>query len=70
MQNTNLNDFIVDILQDFCEIESMMKVLKNAINNENDGITMTDVENTLEIIVAKISNSTGSLHKYIDDTFE
>jgi len=70
MQNTDLNDFIVDILQDFCEIESMMKVLKNSVNNENDGITMTDVENTLEVLVAKISNATGSLHKYINAAFE
>ena len=70
MQKTGLNDFIVDILQDFCEIQSMMKILKNSVNNQNGEISMADVENTIEIIVAKMSNTTGSLNKYIDAAFE
>lgn len=69
MQNKDLNDFIVDILQDFEEIQSMMKILKESVNSENKEISMTDVGNTLEILIAKISNTKHSLDKYIDVAF-
>lgn len=70
MKNTGLNDFIVDILQEFCEIQSMMRILKNSVNNQNGEISMEDVENTLEILVAKMSNAIGSFNKYIDAAFK
>jgi len=69
MPKPDLNDYIIDILHDFSEIESMMKVLKDGVNNENSEIAMTDVENTLEILIAKMSNTKFSLEKYIDTTF-
>jgi len=70
MQNKNLNDFVIDILQDFDEIQSTMKILKGSINNDNNEISMTDIKNTLEILIAKMSNTKNSLNKYIDVTFE
>ena len=70
MRNFDLNDFIVDILQDFCEIQSMLKVLKSSVSNGNDEISMADVGNTLEILVAKMSNTARSLNIYIDDAFK
>jgi hypothetical protein len=69
MENKDLNDFIVDIFQDFKEIESMMKVLKDSVFNENNEISMIDIGNTLEIIITKMSNTKISLDKYIDITF-
>lgn len=65
MQKPDLNDYIVDILQDFCEIQSSMRILKNSVSNENNEISMADIENTLEIIIAKIFNTKQSLDKYI-----
>lgn len=70
MQNIDLNDFIVDVLQDFVEIESMLKVLKNSAYNGENEITMVDLGNTLEILIAKMTNTKHSLDKYIDDAFE
>jgi len=29
MEKVNLNDFVIDILQDLCEIQSIVQVLKN-----------------------------------------
>jgi len=69
MQDIDLNDFIVDILQDFIEMQSMMKVLRDSAYRKNNEITMIDVGNTLEILIAKMSNTTNSLNKYIDITF-
>ena len=66
MKNTNLNDFVMDIVQDIIEIQSMTKVLKDSTNNENREIVMTDVTNSLEILIAKITNVKISLDKYID----
>jgi hypothetical protein len=70
MDKLDLNDFITEIFQDLKEIESIMKVLKDSVYNNNNESTMTDIENTLEIIIAKISNTTISLDKYINMTFE
>lgn len=69
MKNTELNDFIVDILQDFCETESMLKILRESVHSENSEIKMSDIGNALEIIIAKISNMKYSLDKYIDIAF-
>lgn len=69
MDTIDLNDFITEILQDFIEIESMLKVLRDSAYNKNNDITMLDIGNTLEIIVAKISNTNSSLDKYIDVAF-
>jgi hypothetical protein len=66
MQNIDLNDFIMDILQDIIEVQSVMEVLKDSAHNENNGIIMTDVGNTLEILIAKMSNTKHSLNKYIE----
>lgn len=70
MKNKDLNDFIVDILQNFEEIQSMIKVLKESVNSENKEISMTDVGNTLEVIIAKIASTKYSLNKYINSAFE
>lgn len=69
MDNIDLNDFIAEILQDLKEIESVMKVLKDSTYNHNNESTMIDIGNTLEIIIAKISNTKISLDKYIDIAF-
>ena len=70
MKNVELNDFIVDIFQDFCETESMIKILRESVYSENGAVTMSDIGNTLEIVVAKISNIKYSLDKYIDIAFD
>ncbi len=70
MKNVELNDFIVDIFQDICETESMMKILRESVYSENGAVTMSDIGNTLEVVVAKISNIKYSLDKYIDTAFD
>jgi len=57
------------IFQDIYETESMIKILRESVYSENDAITMSDIGNTLEIVVAKISNIKYSLDKYIDKAF-
>lgn len=69
MDNIELNDYIIEILQDLIELESMLKVLKDSAYNERCEITMIDIGNSLEIIVAKISNTKISLNKFIDIAF-
>ena len=63
------NDYIIDIFQDFCEIESLMKILKDSVNNENRLFSLTDIENTLEILITKMTNTNFSLNKYISNSF-
>ena len=70
MKKANLNDFITDIIQDFVEIESMTKVLKDSVSNEYTEITREDIANTLEILIAKLSNTRKSLAKFIENCFE
>lgn len=70
MQNVELNDFIIDIFQDICETESMIKILRESVYTENGAVTMSDIGNTLEIVIAKISNVKHSLDKYIDVAFD
>lgn len=70
MQNIDLNDFIIDILQDFIEELSLIKVLRDSVYRENNEITMVDVGNTLEILISKMSNTKISLNKYIDNAFK
>ena len=70
MDKLDLNDFIMEIFQDLKEIESIMKVLKDSAYNNNNESTMTDTGNALEIIIAKMSNTTISLDKYINIAFE
>ena len=48
----------------------ILKVLKDSAYSENHEIKMFDIANTLEIIIAKISNTRHSLDKYIDIAFE
>ena len=69
MSNVKLNDSIVDIIQDICETESMIKVLRESLYSENGAVTMSDIGNTLEIVIAKTSNIKYSLDKYIDIAF-
>jgi hypothetical protein len=69
MDKVDLNDFMIDIFQDFKEIESMLKILKDSVFNDNVESTMIDVGNALEIIIAKMSNTRNSLDKYIDIVF-
>ena len=68
-KNTDLNDFAIEIIQDFNEIESITKVLKDSVCNENNEITMIDIGNTLELVISKMSNTKYSLNKYIDQAF-
>ncbi len=70
MEKVNLNDFVIDILQDLCEIQSIVQVLKNAVYNENSDIKMSDVGNTLEVITAKMYNINHSLNKYANIAFQ
>ena len=70
MKNVELNDSVIDIFQDICETESMMKILRESVYSENGAVTMSDIGNTLEIVVAKISNIKYSLNKYIDMAFD
>lgn len=70
MDDVELNDFITGVSQDFCDIQSMIKILKDAVCNQNLESTMIDIENTLEIIIAKMVNTKYSLDKYIDTVFE
>lgn len=69
MNKSDLNDFVIDIFQDFNEIESMIKVLKGSVNNENSEILMADIGNTLEVIISKMTNTKISLDKYINIMF-
>lgn len=69
MDKIDLNDFIIEILQDFIELESMLKVLKDSAYSERCEIEMSDIGNTLEVIVAKTSNTKFSLNKYIDTVY-
>jgi len=69
MDEADLNDFMIDIFQDFKEIVSMLKILKDSVFNDNVESTMIDVGNALEIIIAKMSNTKISLDKYIDIVF-
>ena len=70
MQNINSNDFIVDILQDICETQSIITIMREAVYNENSSIQNLDIGNTLEIIISKMSNIKYALNKYIDTYFE
>ena len=70
IKDTDANDFIIGIFQDFTDIESMMKVIKDSVYNENNECTMTDLGNTLEIVIAKMSNTKNSLNKFIKDIFD
>lgn len=69
MNKKSQNDYIIEIFQDFCEIESLTKVLKDSLNNENRLLSISDIENTLEILITKITNTKISLNKYINNSF-
>ena len=57
------NDFVIETIQDFNEIHSALKVLKDSVNNENSEIELKDISNTLEIIITKVHNAKRSLDK-------
>lgn len=61
------SDCIVDIYQNFCEMESVLKIIKESIFNENKDITMNDIGNALEIIVSKMRENNHSLNIFIDE---
>ncbi|MDD3436476.1 MAG: hypothetical protein PHC64_04910 [Candidatus Gastranaerophilales bacterium] len=61
-----IDDFLVDIIQNFNEIYSILRVLKDSLNNENSEIIFNDIENTLEIIISKVYNTRISLDKYVE----
>jgi hypothetical protein len=64
--NKETNDFLVDIIQDFNEIQSILKVLKDSLNNENNEIVFKDVANSLEIVISKMHNTNLSLDKFAE----
>lgn len=61
--NKETNDFIIETIQDFNEIYSILKILKDSVNNENTEIEHSDISNALEIIIAKVHNSKLALDK-------
>lgn len=65
-----MNDFIVEIIQDFDEIYSLLKVLKDSISNENSDISSNDITNTLEISISKMHSTKKSLNKYVEMTIK
>lgn len=69
MQNKELNDFLVDILQDINEVQSLVKIIKNSTGNENAEITIKDINNTLELLDAKVTNIKISFEKVINEIF-
>lgn len=69
MENKEQYDFVMDVFQDFIEIESMTKILKDSVSNENNECSMSDIGNVLEILNAKIANTKNSLNKFINDYF-
>jgi hypothetical protein len=69
MNKKDQNDYIIDIFQDFCEIESLTKILRDSINNDNRLFSLSDIENTLEILITKITNTKISLNKYINNSY-
>lgn len=70
MDEIDLNDFIIDILQDFKEIESLLKILRDSAYNDNHESNLVDFGNALELIIAKFSNTKNSLDKYINFSFK
>lgn len=64
--NNELNDFVVDIVQDFNELNSILKILKDSVNNENKEITIEDISNSLEIIISKAYSTKLSLEKCLE----
>lgn len=67
MNEKHLNDFFVEIWQNYLEVESSLKILKNAIQNENSDFSISDIANNLEIIITLLSNTTISLDKFINE---
>ena len=61
--NKETEDFIVNIIQDVDEINSILKVLKDSVNNENCEIEIYDIANSLEIIISKVYNTKIALNK-------
>lgn len=59
-------DFLINILQDICEIKSLINVLKTCVYNSKDELNSRDIENSLEILYTKISNTEINLDKFID----
>ena len=62
MEN-GLYDFLIEIIQNLNEIESLLKVLRDSVNNENNRISLNDIENTLETIIARLNSTKISLDK-------
>jgi hypothetical protein len=69
MSQKELNDYAAEIMQDYKETESMLKVLKDSVSNENSDIDFVDIGNTLEIILAKINNTNLAFEKHINTAF-
>ena len=65
-----LNDYIIEILQDFSEINSFLKIMKDSVDNDNSGIDKSDISNSLEIIIQKMCNVKSSLSKYIENALK
>ncbi len=70
MQEKDMNDYIIEIYNDFSLIVSSLKVLTNSINNENNNLQIEDISNSLEIIFSKSINTKIALNKYIDYSFD
>ena len=66
MENKNL-DFFIDITQHIQELESIVNVLKTSIIYAKDELEEKDVENSIEIIYAKVQNIRIYIEKCIEE---
>ena len=65
-ENKNL-DFFIDITQHIQELESIVNVLKTSIIYAKDELEEKDVENSIEIIYAKVQNIRIYIEKCIEE---
>lgn len=59
----------VDLKLKIQEINSSLRILQQAIQNENDVITYTNIDDYLEIIIEKTSNILDSFDYLSDKIF-
>lgn len=60
---------LVEITVQLKEIESALLVLQEAIENENEKVTMENVNDILEIVIPKMSKTRKKLTNAIDEIF-
>jgi len=63
----NIIDFFIDITQNIQELESLVNVLKTSIIYAKDELEEKDIENSIEIIHAKVKNIRLYTEKCIEE---